>query len=69
MTRKINAEQLIAKMKARVERLGSQSKLAGELTISPGYLNDIFTGRKSISDEVADGMGYTRIIMFEEQSK
>ena len=42
----------------------SQAKLSEELGISSQYFNDILHGRRSISFEVAQTMGYEKRIVY-----
>lgn len=42
----MNREQLIEKLLAMAEKLGSQKALAQELQISPAYLNDVLQGNR-----------------------
>jgi hypothetical protein len=37
------------------------------LNITPQYLNDILHGRRDISEQVADRLGYRRLVVFEKR--
>ena len=50
-----------------VDEEGSQYAAAERLGISPAYLSDILSGARSISDKVANKLGYSKISMFEKQ--
>lgn len=64
MSRTITHEKAMEILKEKVKEAGSQLQLAKQLDISPQFLNDIFLGRRSISDNLAQKLGYRRVINF-----
>lgn len=50
-----------------VDEEGSQSAAANRLGISAAYLSDILSGARSISDKVANKLGYSKVSMYEKQ--
>lgn len=42
----------------------SQRQVAAELGISTAWLNDVLRGRRSISDHLAERLGWKRVVMF-----
>lgn len=42
----MNREQIVEKLYAMVEKVGSQAAVARELGVSPAYLNDILQGHR-----------------------
>ena len=60
-----------AEMRWKLEQMasfyGSQDTLARALNISPQYLCDVLKGRRSVSANLAQKLGYRRRVMFEEQ--
>lgn len=49
-----------------IEGKGSQLKAAAHLGISPQHLSDIVSGKRGISDAVAQKLGYERRFVFVE---
>lgn len=48
----------------RVKATGSQKALAKELGISCAYLNDVLSSRRDVSYELANKLGYRRVVCF-----
>lgn len=48
----------------RVSECSSQRALSFELGITQSYLSDIINGRRSISSEVANRLGYDRVAIY-----
>ena len=46
---------------------GSQKATANALGISPAYLGDILSERRNVSNELANKLGYRRVIGFEPE--
>lgn len=44
--------------------LGTQKAWAEKHGVSPAYVNDLLQGRREISDNVADMLGYERRVIF-----
>jgi plasmid maintenance system antidote protein VapI len=53
-------------LKKMVKEMGTQKKVAEYLGISQVYLSDILSDRRSISDQVAQKLGYHRIVKYEK---
>jgi transcriptional regulator with XRE-family HTH domain len=62
----VGQSQLIKVIKSYVA-CSSQKKVARHLNITPQYLNDILHGRRDISEQVADRLGYRRLVVFEKR--
>lgn len=45
----------------KVNEAGSQKKVADEIGISAGFLNDILQGRAPVTDQVARYLGYKKV--------
>lgn len=54
---------VIADLKERARELGSQKALAEELDISESFLSDILAGKKTLSDDRLEELGYSRLII------
>jgi hypothetical protein len=65
----ITHEQALDLIRKLVETEKSQTKAAAKLDISAGYLSEIITEGKPISDAVARKLGYTRVIMYKPLEK
>lgn len=51
----------IEELKRRIRSKGSQKAVAAELEISPAYLNDILMGKRNLSDNVLEKLGYEKV--------
>lgn len=56
--------ELLEIITAMVKRWGSQNSVAARLDITPQYLSDIRLGRREISGQVAEKLGYERVVQF-----
>jgi DNA-binding transcriptional regulator YdaS (Cro superfamily) len=56
--------QLIDKLKAMAEKLGSQSALARSLGISPAYLSDVLNGRREPGKSVLASLGLVACVEY-----
>lgn len=54
---------LIDELKRKIKFGVTQTAIAEELEISPSYLNEILHGKKRLSEEVAERMGYERVFV------
>lgn len=60
----ITHEEALKRIRDLVKRSGSQVAAAKELNISPAFLGDILRGARPISDNVAQKLGYRRVVQF-----
>lgn len=65
----ITHTQALKIIQQMVRDRGSKVAVAKELDISPGYMADILSGRKAISDAVARKLGYRRVVMFTDNGE
>ncbi len=69
MTRKITEAQMVKHIREKCEvTKGGQSGLATKLKVSVGLIGDILKGRRSVSEDVANRLGFKRTIVFEEKA-
>lgn len=59
-----SAGQLLAILRARTRKLGSQADLARELGVSTGYLNDVLQGRAEAGDKILRPLGLERVVAY-----
>ncbi len=55
---------LLAFIKKQITKHGSQAAYAKHLGISQQYLNDVLHGRRDISSELAQALGYERLTIY-----
>jgi predicted DNA-binding protein (UPF0251 family) len=60
----ISHEEAIAMLRRLVDDEGSQTQAAAKLGISSGYLSEILTNGRPISDKVAKALGYERVVVY-----
>ena len=65
----ISKEKALELIKDMVKEKGSQVAAAKELNISPAYLADILNGNRSISESVAQKLGYRRVVVYQEEPR
>ncbi len=58
------ASELLSRIREIVTRLGRQDMAAEHLGISPQYLSDVLHGRREISKNLAERLGYERVVVF-----
>jgi plasmid maintenance system antidote protein VapI len=63
----ITHEEMLKIIKAKVDELGSQKKVAEYLEVSSAYLNDILSEKRAVSDAVAQKLGYRRVVKFRKE--
>jgi plasmid maintenance system antidote protein VapI len=59
---------LLGRLRARLDEPGGKIALARELAITPLHLSGILRGRWPISDEIAEKLGYRRVVRYERLS-
>lgn len=62
----MNNDELLAVLRKMVVEMGTQKKVAEHLEISEAYFSDILTSRRPISDEMAQKLGYRRVMNYEK---
>lgn len=60
----MTSKQMVAHLKAFVEKAGSQKSAAAKLLISPQYLSDILGYRREVSAQVALILGFDRLVVY-----
>ena len=55
---------VIDELKEQIRARGSQKAFADEIDLSPAYINDIIKGRRDLSDNVIEKLGFERITVF-----
>jgi len=55
---------VMEELKHQIKTKGSQKAVAEEIDISPAYLGDILKGRRDLSDNVVEKLGYERITVY-----
>jgi predicted DNA-binding protein (UPF0251 family) len=65
----ISHKEAIEILRRLVEEEGSQTQAAAKLGISSGYLSEILTNGKPISDKVAEALGYERVVVYKPLEK
>jgi predicted DNA-binding protein (UPF0251 family) len=65
----ISHEEAIDMLRRLVEEEGSQTQAAAKLGISSGYLSEILTNGRPISDKVAKALGYERVVVYKPLDK
>jgi predicted DNA-binding protein (UPF0251 family) len=69
MSNVITHEEAIALIRRLVETEGSNTKAAAKLDISSGYLSEILSSNRPISDAVARKLGYERVVVYKPLEK
>lgn len=64
---RITPDDAIELIEDLITELGTRSKAADALGISPQYLSDIMSGARAISDNVARKLGYSKVVYYEKQ--
>lgn len=59
----MEASDVRALLRARIERAGSLRKAATELSISAAYLSDIMLGRREPGRKVCDALGIEKTVI------
>jgi plasmid maintenance system antidote protein VapI len=62
----IKQEDALELINQLVKRKGTQAAAAEELGVSPAHISDIIRGNRGISDEIAQRLGYRRVVVFEK---
>jgi predicted DNA-binding protein (UPF0251 family) len=65
----ISHEEAIDMLRRLVDEEGSQTQAAAKLGISSGYLSEILTNGRPISDKVAKALGYERVVVYKPLDK
>lgn len=60
----INQDQMREKLREYVAIAGTQTIAAFQLGFSAGYLSDALAGRRDISRQLAERLGYERVLLF-----
>ena len=60
----VDSEFLRGIMRQMVKDAGSQKAAAEIMRISPQYFNDAVRGKREISAELAERMGFEKIVLF-----
>jgi transcriptional regulator with XRE-family HTH domain len=61
----MNKQQLLTLLWEKVEKAGSQKKLAEQLKISPAYLGDVLHGRREPGKAILDALKLKRVVNYE----
>lgn len=64
MQNTITHEEAIELLRRLIEAEGSQTKAAAKLDISSGYLSEILTSNRPISDGVAKKLGFEKVVLY-----
>jgi plasmid maintenance system antidote protein VapI len=59
---------LLGRLRVRLDEPGGKLALARELAITPFHLSGILRGRWPISDEIAEKLGYRKVVRYERLS-
>lgn len=66
MTRALlTEEELVMDLAARIQRRGDGKRVARQLGISQPALSNVLTGGRTIGADVAERLGFRRVVMFE----
>lgn len=60
----LTQDGIIAYLRSILELHGTQRDLAARVGVSEQYLSDILSGRRDVSDEFAQKIGFRRMIRF-----
>jgi predicted DNA-binding protein (UPF0251 family) len=69
MQNTISQEEALDLIRRLVESEGSNTKAAARLDISSGYLSEILSSDRPISDKVARKLGYERVVVYKPLDK
>jgi DNA-binding transcriptional regulator YdaS (Cro superfamily) len=58
-------EALVIDLAARVQRRGDGKRVAAQLGISQPALSNVLTGGRAIGPDLAEALGFRRVVMFE----
>lgn len=64
MPKTITQAEAVAMLREIVIQSGSQLAAAKRLNISPAYLIAILNGERTVSDRVAQALGYRRVVQY-----
>lgn len=57
---------LVQELAARTDRKFGLKRTAHELGFTPQFVLDVVKGRRSVSDRLAEAMGYRKVVEFEK---
>lgn len=60
----LTADDVREFMRRMVKEAGTQKDAAAILRISPAYFNDAIRGKREISAELAERMGFEKVVVF-----
>lgn len=60
----LTADDVRDYMRRMVGEAGTQKEAAAILKISPAYFNDALRGKREISSELAERMGFEKVVVF-----
>jgi plasmid maintenance system antidote protein VapI len=63
----ITEDEIKGIIEEMVKKWGSQRKVADQLEISAAFLSDILNGNRPVSNQVAQRLGYQRVIKFRKE--
>jgi plasmid maintenance system antidote protein VapI len=61
----VTEEDVVFDLATRVTRRGEQGRVAHQLGIAQGTLSNILTKGRGIGPDLAEALGYRRVVMFE----
>lgn len=65
MSTYISQDAIITMLISKCQERGKKKGLAEQIGVSPQYVTDILKGRRDISSEVAEKLGYRKLVLFE----
>lgn len=65
----MNVQQIRDKLTRRVNRDGGQSEFARSIGTSPGYVNDVLSGRRDPGDKILNALGLERVTVYQRKRK
>lgn len=65
----IMKDELLQELRQLAVALGSQSRLAAKMKVTPAYLSDILNGHRGITPRVLDVLGYEEVIQYRKIEK
>lgn len=65
----IDTKSMFEKLRKFINSFETKKAAAEFLGISEGHCGDLFHGRRTLSDKIADKMGYAKVVLFVEKNR
>ena len=63
----LNSKQILEVLRKDIKKAGTQKDWALKHKLSPAFINDVLQGKRSVSDTIAEALGYDRLVMYSKR--